>query len=172
MPRSKRHRTLYSRKGYKIARHKGLVGKRMGQFLYLHRNYVDYLPAPQQLTIKRANLHIGNFKYNVIKIQVVTECVIVFINSPDFDTADEPMVGNFRRVTLDNSSGLLLKEGHSKYIWHHKWLWVMDDYKGFDVEASFERSAKWLGIEGIDVTRIGNPEYWSLWSGVIDNATL
>jgi hypothetical protein len=37
----------------------------------------------------------------------------------------------------------------------------MDDYKGFDVDAAFLRSQVWLALDDVEMTRIGNPKYWS-----------
>ena len=46
------------------------------------------------------------------------------------------------------------------YIYHHKWLFVTDDYSGFNVEASKERSRLWLGLDGVDKKRSGRKSYW------------
>jgi hypothetical protein len=43
---------------------------------------------------------------------------------------------------------------------HHKRLFVADDYDGFDVEASKQRSRKWLALDGIDFRRIGKKSFW------------
>ncbi len=45
-------------------------------------------------------------------------------------------------MTIDSK----VKKGHSNYIWHHKWLWVKDDYTGFDIEESYRWSEKWLAV--------------------------
>lgn len=79
-----------------------------------------------------------------------------FFDSPDFDKADEPVAGKYVRVPFNG----ILKDGETKSIWHHKWLWVKDNYKGFDVEKSFNRSQTWLKIPNIDFARIGSREFW------------
>ena len=40
------------------------------------------------------------------------------------------------------------------------WRFVADDYAGFDVAASKQRSLTWMALEGIDKTRIGRKSYW------------
>ena len=46
------------------------------------------------------------------------------------------------------------------YIYHHKWLFVADDYDGFDVEESKSRSDAWLALPQVDKSRIGRACYW------------
>lgn len=38
----------------------------------------------------------------------------------------------------------MTREGDSNNVWHHKWLWVKDDYKGFDVDKAKKWSKLWL----------------------------
>jgi len=46
-------------------------------------------------------------------------------------------------------------------IYHHKWLFVKDDYQGFDVDKSKERSAEWLQVsDRINMSKIGTLNYW------------
>ena len=66
--------------------------------------------------------------------------MVSFQEAPDFDTAREPIVGDYVTVTLDGD----VSAGHSNYIWHHKWLWVKNDYSGFDVSDSWNWSRTWL----------------------------
>jgi hypothetical protein len=37
---------------------------------------------------------------------------------------------------------------------------VRDDYPGFDVQASRDRSRAWTQLAGVDVRRIGRRSYW------------
>lgn len=37
---------------------------------------------------------------------------------------------------------------------------VQDDYAGFDVDASKQRSRVWLALENVDKTRIGRRSFW------------
>ncbi len=46
------------------------------------------------------------------------------------------------------------------YIYHHKWLFVDDDYRGFDVAESKARSVQWIGLGDVDRSRIGRKSYW------------
>ena len=140
----------------RIERMDGVVGKRMGEWVYVHRNYINKLPAELVALVWRAEEFNLLPDYNAVKVST-KNWIVVFQQSPDFDTADEPTAGEYCRVDFHKKA----KIRRTRQLWHHKWLWVMDDYEGFNVEASFRRSKDWLEIADIDFKRIGNPEYWA-----------
>ena len=82
-----------------------------------------------------------NFCFNCIRYSPKTED-IAFQEVPDFDTAREPIVGDYIVVYHDGR----IRKGHSNYIFHHKWLWVKNDYQGFNVRESWEWSRTWLNV--------------------------
>ena len=152
-------RVLKTQKGSAIKRSKFGVGKVIGGRIYLHRDYVDRLPeALQNLYYAAAasmKVVAPEFTWNATAIDLKGDKVTL-MEAPDFDTEPEPRVGVYWTV----ATGKPPKRGQTNQIWHHKWLWVDDDYKGFDVEESFRRSAKWLGFEDIPFSKIGKPELW------------
>lgn len=131
------------------------VGKDIGGSVYVHRNYESSLP-PIVLQLK-ANLN-RHFDYTIVKYSEKSQ-VVSFIECTDFDTADEPTVGEIATVASD---GTVKRRAQlvDPYIYHHKWLFVGDDYSGFDVEASKARSRRWLSLSDIDKQRIGRKSYW------------
>lgn len=113
------------------------VGKEIGGKLYIHKDYAEkYIP----LYIECTELLPDGFHYNCICVDKKKPCTIRFDEAPDFDTAREPIVGDFIEVNLETKE---IRKGHSNMIWHHKWMWVDDSYKGFDVNESYEWSKKW-----------------------------
>ena len=137
------------------------VGKKMGDEVYLHRDYEGVLP---QGDLADAKERIGDFEYNLIRYNTKTGA-IGFFNSPDFDTSPEPINGNLIVVEPDGTIRTvdLNKNPDKQAIYHHKWEWVKDDYKGFDVKQSIERSIAWQKVvnrEGIDRKRIGFQGVW------------
>jgi hypothetical protein len=66
-----------------------------------------------------------------------------FDHAPLFDVEREPMVGDM--FTVHPHRPLIFRR-HSNAIWHHRWLWVKDDYKGFDVAESRAWSARYLPL--------------------------
>lgn len=136
---------LKTLEGSVIKRSKYGVGKSIGGSIYLHRLYhsdvipdEDYDEAVQIL--EGAGYDENDF--NCIRWDPKVNS-ISFQEAPDFDTAREPVVGDY--ITVDYATGKI-KKGHSDYIWHHRWLWVRNDYTGFDVQESWEWSKRWLSI--------------------------
>lgn len=133
--------TLKTYKGSPIRRSKYGVGKEIGGDVYLHKQYVDKV-IPKELwsaAVDALEESYPDFEYNCVRYSPKTQS-ISFQEAPDFDTAREPVVGDYITYT----PGKPLKKGHSNYIWHHKWLWVMNDYSGFDVAESWNWSKAWL----------------------------
>jgi hypothetical protein len=126
------------------------VGKEIGGCVYAHRLYERQFPD-----IRRAKAKLPKgFKYDVVKYNVKTK-MFSFMISEDFDTNPEPSVNGGISV------GFKLKTfKDAGWIYHHKWMFVADDYKGFDVEASKKRSQKWTRLKGIDKSRIGQRKFW------------
>lgn len=128
----------------------------MGGTIYLHRNYDKLLPNQDALKYAKKALkkHHPDFKYNVIKSE--PDGRTTFFNSPDFDTAEEPTAGEF--VVVDGKN---IGRRKTNKIWHHKWTFVDDKYKGFNVDNSFARSEAWLQIPNINFSHIGDPIIWN-----------
>ncbi len=131
------------------------VGKEIGGAVYVHRRYEAVLDPGLSEAQKRLP---ADFNYTVVKFSYATG-VFSFIRSPDFDIAAEPVVAEVVTVGIDGSVRLR-KPPSDPYIYHHKWLFVKDEYPGFDVEKSKSRSAGWMALEGIDFRRIGRKSYW------------
>ncbi len=140
------------------------IGKRIGGDLYVHKNYAVQAGVPEDI-LTRAMSHLPK-GYDFVAVKYnPKEGSISFIESPDFDTANEPAVGNAIKVyadgTVKQTKGLA-----DPMIWHHKWQWVPDDYPGFDVSKSKERSDQWkskLGTNREVSSRIGRQSYWQNW---------
>jgi hypothetical protein len=137
--------TLKTNRGSVIRRFKDNVGKKVGTSLYVHKLYADEVIPKNILQKAEEILTRSNpdFAYNSIMFDP-QRGIIRFDEAPDFDTASEPTVGNYITVFLNRRNTSPPQKGHSNSIWHHKWLWVKDDYTGFDVEKSKEWSRQWL----------------------------
>jgi hypothetical protein len=132
------------------------VGKKMGSQIYAHRQYEkEIVPAA---VLKAAKKRAGDLAkgYNVVKYDNKNGNVS-FLYSPDFDTADEPIVD--WHVTV--AKGKEPSRRANGMLYHHKWQFVKDGYRGFDVAASKLRSLTWLPhIQKGESSRIGKPEVW------------
>jgi hypothetical protein len=131
------------------------VGKEIGGSVYVHRQYEDRL-GPTVVLAKRWLP--TDFSYDVVKYNRRTE-VVSFVQCPGFDDEPEPSIGGVVTVRAD---GTLQRRAvpSDPPIYHHKWLFVADDYAGFDVAESQRRSAAWLVLPGVDKSRIGRRSYW------------
>lgn len=134
---------LRTNRGSVIRRFKDNVGKKVGTSLYVHKLYADEVIPKNILQRAEDILTRSNpdFTYNSIMFDP-QRGIIRFDEAPDFDTSPEPTVGNYITVFLNKNSPP--QKGYSDSIWHHKWLWIKDDYTGFDVEKSKEWSKRWL----------------------------
>ncbi len=131
------------------------VGKEIGGSVYVHRLYADRLG----LVVTEAARHLPEeFECTVVKLNHRTGAV-TFIRSPDWDTAPEPVVGDLWTVHPDGRA-VFRSQPADPWIYHHKWLFVADDYPGFDVAASRERSRAWTSLPDVDRSRIGKRSYW------------
>lgn len=134
---------LKTLRGSVIKRSKHEVGKMIGGCLYFHKSYSNGV-IPQDILENAENAlkeTYPSFEYQCLKYDTKKQS-ISFQEAPDFNSAREPIVGDYVTVTIDGK----VKTGHSSYIWHHKWLWVKDDYTGFDIEESYRWSAEWLAV--------------------------
>ena len=131
------------------------VGKDIGGAVYVHCSYEDRLGAVVQEA--KANLP-PDFQYHVVKYNYRTGAVS-FVQCPNFDDAPEPTVGDIVTVSPE---GTVLRRTQplDPEIYHHKWLFVDDNYTGFDVQESKRRSAVCLNLTGVDRRRIGRKSYW------------
>lgn len=132
------------------------IGKEIAGKVYVHRQYEQVFGAD----MVHAKQHIPpGFDYDIVKYNRRRQCYS-FIQSKNFNTADEPTVGDSLLVRADGTTRSL-KRKVDPMVYHHKWLFVDDDYTGFNVEESKQRSRKWLALSGIDRSRIGRHSYWT-----------
>ncbi|MCY9866107.1 hypothetical protein OTK49_26580 [Vibrio coralliirubri] len=144
------------------------IGKKVGEHVWVHKDYAELVCNKDKYQMMSAALPSG-FSYDVVRVsQKVDE--VAFIRSPDFNTSHEPIVSDSIRVTLNADGELSVskatKEQKDPLIYHHKWLFVQDDYKGFDVEEAKLRSLEWkskLGVDRVVSSKIGRCSFWDNW---------
>lgn len=126
------------------------IGKVIGGRLYIHKSYADTIgdidPKFRE-TLINAEQALQNeypdFQYNCLNYHPASG-EIQFQEAPDFDTAREPVVGMQINVQADGTVEEANRGKPFQQIWHHKWQWVDNDYKGFNVRESWEWSKEWL----------------------------
>jgi hypothetical protein len=113
------------------------IGKEIGGSVYVHRQYEEVLGAA--VASAKRSLP-SDFKYHVVKFNHRTQTVS-FIQCPRFDHDPEPAIAAAIIVRPDGTKRLRGFRADDPPIYHHKWLFVADDYSGFDIEESKRRSA-------------------------------
>jgi len=136
----------------------GKAGKKIGNAIYFHKLYYkEHLS--ESFYKEKLSLIPVDYSFNIIKYTPKNKS-ITFLNSPDFDTADEPYINHYVTIKNDNSTKFRKYRGLYQ-IYHHKWLFVADDYPNFNVSLSKKRSLDWgLFKADIDVHKIGYKIYW------------
>lgn len=136
--------------------------KHVATAYYVHKSNVNELikkVVPKELIAQfYVLLHSISYPYDVIKYDGNN---VTFIQSSNFLTAPEPLVEICYRYKENewNKPPKIRKD--FKRVYHHKWMFVADDFDGFDVEYAKERSRKINAIQNIDKKRIGNLDYWT-----------
>lgn len=135
--------------------------KKISNFIYIHKSAIDQLTENHMEVYKAIEkFEPKDFTYDVIKCDCKLKS-ITYISSHDWDTSHEPTVGDAIRV--DIISGSVKKIKSKGQIYHHKWMFVDSDYKGFDVEKSKARSVLWQSVipNTREIkTRIGYRKFW------------
>ena len=140
------------------------IGKGTVDAHYVHKDYADKVFNNEELNKAKSFLP-KDHEYTIVKRQK-NSGEYSFIHSPDWDTSHEPIVGNSIKVKSDGSLSHT-KMSKDPKIYHHKHEFVGDDYKGFNIEKSKQRSSLWKpvvdNIKEHDPkvkSRIGNKSYW------------
>lgn len=135
------------------------VGKKVGTCLYAHRQYRKEVIPPDVWAHALEVLGGEPDGYTCLKYDKKKQN-LTFQWSPDFDTAPEPTVGHCIMAQWDGTMRVI-SQPKDPMIWHHKWLWVKDDYSGFDVEKSKQRSKQWEPhVTSEEKRKIGRKSFW------------
>lgn len=122
--------------------------KKIGGAIYIHRSNVDELTQEQLDLVwdRWAMLADTDYPCNSFEVIKIKNDTVSFIECEGWDELREPVVGNAYNVKADGSVKLTKKRKNNPQIYHHKWMFVPEDYEGFDVEESKEWSKKWLSV--------------------------
>lgn len=170
------------RKEYRSIRGKHGVGKVLGRNKWVHASALPLLSAQERALVDRAlnalkrekGIIIDFTKDVVLKINLVDNGgAITFCYSPDWKTATEPACGPMIGVSSLNAGTpkfRVTSAAADPYIYHHKWMFVADTYRGFNVDQAKRWSETWenhpivralaAGPDEHFRLRIGKQAYW------------
>ena len=139
--------------------------KKIGGSIYVHKSNLKELKSMineddfNQILYIKDNL-LKDFDFAIIKYNKKDNRVS-FIESKDWDTAREPIVGDSYTTDIFDIEFKIIKS--KGQIYHHKWMFVADDYTGFNINESKEWSETWTKTLPHDrsiKSRIGYKKYW------------
>lgn len=85
---------------------------------------------------------------------------VTLISSPDWDEANEPLVGRCYRWKVGHWDEAPVVRDNFKQIYHCKYMFVAVDYDGFDINQAKERAKQWNAIPNLNKGKIGYKSYW------------
>ena len=136
--------------------------KRIGNTYYVHISAIntlfEHIPNSEKVRVQNA-IEIARKMGHSFHIIKYDKDKISLIFSGDFDIANEPTVGDSLCVKNNGETKIIKASGK---IYHKKYLFVNDDYKGFDIEEAKKRAMLWEIIPNTKEhkKKIGNREYW------------
>jgi len=148
------------------------IGKTVSPRVWVHKNYVDQSVIPKDVhdtALKVLKEKYPDYNYDIVRYDKKTNDM-GFIQSPNFDSAPEPTVGD--SVTIKPSGEHKFnKAGQKEQIYHQKETMVGDDYTGFDVNKSKTRTERYQAAlkkladeNGVSTkhytTRMGYKDFW------------
>ncbi len=144
------------------------VGKKIGDKVWFHNLYKEYCKVEN---IVLPNEIFKTEEYDVIRFDLKT-FEIALIKCDDFINKNEPCILEVKIFSLNEEKEYFLKsiksyeDSKNKLIYHHKWLFVKDEFPYFNVEESIQRSIKWktlLGTNKSISSKIGYSNFWDKW---------
>lgn len=132
------------------------AGKKIGDKVWIHRTVAQKYSNKIDLNFMKQT----DFDYDVVRFDLKTRQVTCF-KCDDFDGFSEPSI--LRGMSVHNGIQKYYTAPKDPLIYHHKWLFVPQDYQGFDVEQEIKRSIEWKSVIGKNKdisSRIGRLSYW------------
>lgn len=126
--------------GTTFARYNDKVGLNVDSWVTVQKNYAsEIIPFKEFMEAQEAlNKSYPLFQYECVSCSKSLK-KIRFENCPHFDDSDYPEIINY--VAYDfKDKDIEFVETNTTQMLLHKWLLVKDDYTGFNVQESYERS--------------------------------
>ena len=143
------------------------VGKKIGDTIWLYKSYISLIDS--------FNKNKPFYAYNINSFDVIKfnskNNNVSLIKCSDFINEDEPTILKIINFEYINESYKLINinccnNKTNKQVYHHKWMFVKDDFTLFNVNESKKRSLTWKKILGINKSissKIGYQIFWNNW---------
>lgn len=116
---------------------------------------IELMRVQQVLSMLKQKIPIGNIvKYNSLNRDVT------LLYSGDWDSSNEPEIHESYIHKADTGEIKYVK-GKGQ-IYHNKWQFVSETYRGFDISEAKQRTQLWNSIPDIKLhkSKIGYKKYW------------
>ena len=137
--------------------------KKIGGAIYVHKSNMESLSLEEMNLVSTRLEQILATEYRLVNFEIIKIAgdSVSFIECEGWNTLREPIVGDAYNVKADGSIKVTKKRENNPQIYHHKWMFVADDYDGFDVEKEKEWSKKWQSVvpKGLS-SSLGSQENW------------
>lgn len=139
--------------------------KKVGYASYVHKSNLNELfrsidSEDRDLIVRIIDLArmILFLDFDIVKFDNKTKNVSL-IQCSTWDILNEPIVEDSYCFHPDLSYKII--KGGTK-VYHNKWQFVSDNYKGFNIEEAKDRTKQWNSIPNIKSmkSKIGNKDYW------------
>ncbi|WP_243669273.1 hypothetical protein [Methanoculleus chikugoensis] len=152
------------------------IGKVIDKSKWVHRSVLPSLSEEEQILVSKAldvlEIHLPPPDIDIIvKINIREGGLVTFTHSSDWKTATEPICGDMvgvKDLYSDRPVIFHRKQKGVPNIYHHKWMFVDDDYLGFDVPDAMEWSEIWENHPVVKALMADKNEYFRLKIGKQD----
>ena len=137
--------------------------KKIGGAIYVHKSNMESLSLEEMNLVSTRLEQILATEYRLVNFEIIKIAgdSVSFIECEGWNTLREPIVGDAYNVKADGSIKVTKKRKNNPQIYHHKWMFVSEDYTGFDIEKEKEWSKKWQSVvpKGLS-SSLGSQENW------------
>ncbi len=152
-------KVIKNSKGKTILRNKKYgVGKDILGNIYFHKAYINSFDFAEHIKTMIKRLP-KNFTFNIVRFNKTNKDAS-FMNSPDFDSSFYPIVISSIKVNPDNSISPIRNYRNNLAIYHHRWLFVKDNYNKFSVETDFHFCKLWNRVPNLISNKYGHLNHW------------
>jgi hypothetical protein len=136
--------------------------KKVGHCVYLHytniEELIDYVDSDEWNRVMEILFDYIAYPVAVIKYNLKTQAISL-IQSPNWDTANEPDVGDGIKILKSGEVKSIKAKGQ---VYHNKWQFVGKNYRGFDIQKAKKRTQLWSSIPEVKSVKnkIGYKKFW------------
>jgi len=145
------------------------VGRYFDASVYVHKDFAHLIPHKIDMSVleRAINLLPKDFTYDLIRYDRYLQNVS-FIQVHNFDTDNDPVQGDSWYIKSDwklsrGDTHRFTSAKKDPQIYHHKWVYVPENYSGFNWQDAFQWSERWMSRRynaGFTSAQLARLSYW------------